>query len=123
MSCQRSGNKDRSTSASPHSLSKWNGAVISPAIAAMPSPGAAKTQRTLSYSRLVSTRQPPRSNTGAGNPREMDRPASQAPANVVRSEEHTSELQSLMRISYAVFCLKKTKTQKLKRTTHAYREP
>src|SRR3546814_6343798 len=27
---------------------------------------------------------------------------------VVRSEEHTSELQSLMRISYAVFCLKKT---------------
>src|SRR3546814_3743023 len=29
----------------------------------------------------------------------------------VRSEEHTSELQSLMRISYAVFCLKK-KTQK-----------
>src|SRR3546814_7379215 len=32
-----------------------------------------------------------------------------------RSEEHTSELQSLMRISYAVFCLKKKKkTQKLK---------
>src|SRR3546814_5711183 len=31
-----------------------------------------------------------------------------------RSEEHTSELQSLMRISYAVFCLKK----KIKQTTH-----
>src|SRR3546814_6133901 len=30
---------------------------------------------------------------------------------VGRSEEHTSELQSLMRISYAVFCLKKTKKQ------------
>src|SRR3546814_8211243 len=28
-----------------------------------------------------------------------------------RSEEHTSELQSIMRISYAVFCLKKKKTQ------------
>src|SRR3546814_6437493 len=28
-------------------------------------------------------------------------------ANALRSEEHTSELQSLMRISYAVFCLKK----------------
>src|SRR3546814_5422652 len=28
--------------------------------------------------------------------------------NTARSEEHTSELQSLMRISYAVFCLKKT---------------
>src|SRR3546814_7561727 len=30
---------------------------------------------------------------------------------VLRSEEHTSELQSLMRISYAVFCLKKKKRQ------------
>src|SRR3546814_1124316 len=30
-------------------------------------------------------------------------------ANALRSEEHTSELQSLMRISYAVFCLKKKK--------------
>src|SRR3546814_10799785 len=29
--------------------------------------------------------------------------------SALRSEEHTSELQSLMRISYAVFCLKKTK--------------
>src|SRR3546814_9547813 len=33
-------------------------------------------------------------------------------AAVGRSEEHTSELQSLMRISYAVFCLKKKTTQK-----------
>src|SRR3546814_3136017 len=32
-----------------------------------------------------------------------------------RSEEHTSELQSLMRISYAVFCLKKKKKQKTNR--------
>src|SRR3546814_2962798 len=31
------------------------------------------------------------------------------PLTVIRSEEHTSELQSLMRISYAVFCLKKKK--------------
>src|SRR3546814_6755684 len=30
----------------------------------------------------------------------------------IRSEEHTSELQSLMRISYAVFCLKKKTTNK-----------
>src|SRR3546814_1741334 len=46
-------------------------------------------------------------------------PASSLPAGVFRtsigvvdnrSEEHTSELQSLMRISYAVFCLKKKKT-------------
>src|SRR3546814_8185937 len=32
-----------------------------------------------------------------------------------RSEEHTSELQSLMRISYAVFCLKKKKTHRTKK--------
>src|SRR3546814_2019551 len=32
----------------------------------------------------------------------------------LRSEEHTSELQSLMRISYAVFCLKKKNTKKRK---------
>src|SRR3546814_7808076 len=32
---------------------------------------------------------------------------------ITRSEEHTSELQSLMRISYAVFCLKKKKTSTL----------
>src|SRR3546814_4188778 len=41
-----------------------------------------------------------------------------------RSEEHTSELQSLMRISYAVFCLKKkkknTNTSQLKEIQHVY---
>src|SRR3546814_3689317 len=40
---------------------------------------------------------------------EMERHAVAAvgDGNAIRSEEHTSELQSLMRISYAVFCLKK----------------
>src|SRR3546814_1819893 len=36
-----------------------------------------------------------------------------------RSEEHTSELQSLMRISYAVFCLKKNKSNSHKKQAHA----
>src|SRR3546814_1311028 len=36
---------------------------------------------------------------------------------LVRSEEHTSELQSLMRISYAVFCLKKKKHMLIASTT------
>src|SRR3546814_1754442 len=41
-----------------------------------------------------------------------------AASTTVRSEEHTSELQSLMRISYAVFCLKKkNKTKKNKNAT------
>src|SRR3546814_3603763 len=38
----------------------------------------------------------------------------------MRSEEHTSELQSLMRISYAVFCLKKTKSNP---NSHDYNSP
>src|SRR3546814_7339644 len=38
-----------------------------------------------------------------------------------RSEEHTSELQSLMRISYAVFCLKKKTIRQLNRTLHLIR--
>src|SRR3546814_10779228 len=37
--------------------------------------------------------------------------AAQIDGDLPKSEEHTSELQSLMRISYAVFCLKKTKKQ------------
>src|SRR3546814_10752451 len=36
--------------------------------------------------------------------------AKASPTMAMRSEEHTSELQSLMRISYAVFCLKKKKS-------------
>src|SRR3546814_4364716 len=42
----------------------------------------------------------------------------QGAARAVRSEEHTSELQSLMRISYAVFCLKKKTTKHDKHYTH-----
>src|SRR3546814_1949189 len=38
--------------------------------------------------------------------------AMSAARETLRSEEHTSELQSLMRISYAVFCLKKTQNTK-----------
>src|SRR3546814_8386804 len=37
-------------------------------------------------------------------------------AGAIRSEEHTSELQSLMRISYAVFCLKKKTTTNTQHT-------
>src|SRR3546814_8121507 len=57
-----------------------------------------------------------------------DRPEDRGPAQFgsgdpgrTRSEEHTSELQSLMRISYAVFCLKKKKTYTRKVTTKKYK--
>src|SRR3546814_10013581 len=48
-------------------------------------------------------------------------PTEKAGAITLRSEEHTSELQSLMRISYAVFCLKKKtdrQTTKTDQNTH-----
>src|SRR3546814_3960398 len=41
-------------------------------------------------------------------------------AGIFRSEEHTSELQSLMRISYAVFCLKKKNNISKQREPHAF---
>src|SRR3546814_10061994 len=51
----------------------------------------------------------------------LERPTFEMPAGAVdahiRSEEHTSELQSLMRISYAVFCLKKKNKTTLHHTT------
>src|SRR3546814_1812192 len=40
-----------------------------------------------------------------------------------RSEEHTSELQSLMRISYAVFCLKKKTNKNLHKASHTTHDP
>src|SRR3546814_6603232 len=40
--------------------------------------------------------------------------------DVERSEEHTSELQSLMRISYAVFCLKKKTRKSSKNKTYSH---
>src|SRR3546814_5499759 len=40
-----------------------------------------------------------------------------------RSEEHTSELQSLMRISYAVFCLKKKNTHRPFQVSHSHTGP
>src|SRR3546814_10524203 len=50
---------------------------------------------------------------GAGCDRRELRPLdARAQCRADRSEEHTSELQSLMRISYAVFCLNKKKTNK-----------
>src|SRR3546814_6883583 len=49
----------------------------------------------------------PEASSDIGPLQKAERPA---PAETPRSEEHTSELQSLMRISYAVFCLKKKTT-------------
>src|SRR3546814_1017456 len=63
------------------------------------------------------SRQPSRRGTGARAPEARSGHAGQQPrAGRCRSEEHTSELQSLMRISYAVFCLQKKKKQETRNT-------
>src|SRR3546814_8971464 len=48
----------------------------------------------------------------------FESPATSLASTPQRSEEHTSELQSLMRISYAVFCLKKKKNEHKQSTTN-----
>src|SRR3546814_8956789 len=56
----------------------------------------------------------------ATSPRRFPHSAARRASTAIspRSEEHTSELQSLMRISYAVFCLKKKNKQTHVQTTH-----
>src|SRR3546814_2869671 len=57
---------------------------------------------------------------GEGKATEAE-PKEGEPAAGGRSEEHTSELQSLMRISYAVFCLKKKKRPTSRNTSNTKR--
>src|SRR3546814_7942974 len=70
-----------------------------------------------------SLRSHPRGRAGLWAPSELVRNANISTAAEIvaadeaRSEEHTSELQSLMRISYAVFCLKKKKQPNKQRPT------
>src|SRR3546814_1034566 len=63
---------------------------------------------------------------GIGSAIEDDHGGSDKTAGIagrrLRSEEHTSELQSLMRISYAVFCLKKKKIYPQKQTHQKHKE-
>src|SRR3546814_10085413 len=58
---------------------------------------------------------------GAGAAGFLPRPQPAIHALRLRSEEHTSELQSLMRISYAVFCLKKKNTSIINKNYDNYK--
>src|SRR3546814_12679994 len=70
-------------------------------------PRSTRTDTLFPYTTLFRSRHIARESSGAG--RAGSAPAAERPT---RSEEHTSELQSLMRISYAVFCLKKKKNNR-----------
>src|SRR3546814_4867533 len=72
-------------------------------------------KKTAPRFRCMTLSQPDCGNWSNGSPQEV--PA--LLTRMCRSEEHTSELQSLMRISYAVFCLKKKKNPELNSTVHA----
>src|SRR3546814_8710949 len=60
----------------------------------------------------------PNAMVGAAHGRETSADRTSSRPWAARSEEHTSELQSLMRISYAVFCLKKKKKNNTTRNDH-----
>src|SRR3546814_10845352 len=66
---------------------------------------------------LLRARSPPDGRAFRGARRDHPRPPERAAPAALRSEEHTSELQSLMRNSYAVFCLK---THNTTNTKHIY---
>src|SRR3546814_10728558 len=61
---------------------------------------------------------PPRSNRKVPEHPDYRRYKDRNRVERMRSDEHTSELQSLMRISYAVFCLKKKKPAKQTQSSH-----
>src|SRR3546814_10494632 len=76
-------------------------------------PISTRTDTLFPYTTLFRSRVRRRRRGGAGRSRGCESrsatPGRSRAEGPVRSEEHTSELQSLMRISYAVFCLKKKK--------------
>src|SRR3546814_4360937 len=102
-------------------ISDWSSDVCSsdlsvsfPAIGLLPDPGGSTVrQGATGQGRKTAALPTPRAFSNRLNSCRVDGPASPHRSRVLqgfgRSEEHTSELQSLMRISYAVFCLKKKK--------------
>src|SRR3546814_1339675 len=93
-------------------------------------PRSTRTDTLFPYTTLFRSARPRRRGAEAGDARDGEADASRLRArrhrdrrgrllrDEQRSEEHTSELQSLMRISYAVFCLKKKKIKKKNQHRH-----
>src|SRR3546814_1801722 len=86
-------------------ISDWSSDVCSSDLRSIASPSAARSNRC---SAAIMSRDVNRSSPFPSRPSATSSGEDRT-ALITRSEEHTSELQSLMRISYAVFCLKKKK--------------
>src|SRR3546814_2832295 len=88
-------------------------------------PRSTRTDTLFPYTTLFRSDPPRSSVTSPPWPAPPSPPVSRTeppePLDTGRSEEHTSELQSLMRISYAVFCLKKKKIKKKQQKTNPNR--
>src|SRR3546814_8749638 len=99
----------RPSSPQPFSQPSWQEPSSQPSWPSWPAPSSQLSSPLSSQSPSI---HPPSSHSSRKSPRRFgNRPlACFHGVNFYRSEEHTSELQSLMRISYAVFCLKKKKT-------------
>src|SRR3546814_9184075 len=93
------------------------------AAAGAPSAGGMLPVRSSSRAREIAATMERKLNESPGRPRGQAsaRRCSES-SRVSRSEEHTSELQSLMRISYAVFCLKKKHNIYTKHATESGRQ-
>src|SRR3546814_1575051 len=92
-------------------------------------PRSTRTDTLFPYTTLFRSLRPPASRSSDSNTAltermaplcTLARPMLLGPSRRRRSEEHTSELQSLMRISYAVFCLKKKKNFNSRPKYHVY---
>src|SRR3546814_5916413 len=89
----------------------WRSAENQGALASQPPPSARKMCTRSPASLVFDAASAASALASVRSTSSTSRPDTTPPrASLVRSEEHTSELQSLMRISYAVFCLKKKNT-------------
>src|SRR3546814_4624462 len=84
-------------------------------------PRSTRTDTLFPYTTLFRSRAPARASASRTPARFPQPGGSAAGLGHRRSEEHTSELQSLMRISYAVFCLKKKNKKDIKTKQHTHK--
>src|SRR3546814_10239327 len=96
---------EKSSSSSSHSLRAILNSAVRDALVASVTCSVPPERFHISHESMV---------PNASSPRSARARASGTLSSSHRSEEHTSELQSLMRISYAVFCLKKKNKNKTK---------